>query len=161
MAFGMQPNVHYTIKRTKPIEITFHATGQTMVLHSADRPELIVGTNIGGFLITEAGQIKREVFENCVARARDKKAERTIGILEGTPEGDGWFMDDFDFLGQHPEHPWRRFLLHTDDNIANLREGYIEALCRVHSPTKLKSYRFGEFASFRTGDVFDRYFESS
>jgi hypothetical protein len=158
--FGLKNDLHFKIVRSKPIEIRFKHSGQVLALHSGDRPENMVGTNIGGYHISEAGSQKREVWEKCTARARDKRASRILRILEGTPEGDGYYREEFDIDRVDKEKSYRRFTLHTDDNIHNLADNYIQQLERVYDATRLKSYRFGLFTSFNTGDVFENYLES-
>jgi len=158
--FQLKPDDHFKILREKPIKIKIPSTGQTIALHSGDRPENMVGTNIGGYFITEAGLQKRAVWENCTARARDKRANKIIRILEGTPEGDNYFREQFDIDKIDREKKYRRFILHTDDNLHNLASSYIEQLERVYDQTRLKSYRWGLFTSFNTGDVFENYVES-
>lgn len=159
---GMLPGVDYRIVRSKPTVIHLVRTKQHIRCISGDRPELMVSANIGGYIIREAGLMKAEVFENAEARTRDRKVGRTIGIVEGTPEGDGYYKDNFNIDKTDPKRKLRRFILHTADNAANLVDGYVERLHRTfeHNPAKVRSYLYGEFSSFRSGDVFAQFVES-
>lgn len=160
--FDMLPDRDYTLLRSKPPKIKFHQTNQTITMHSGDRPELMVGATIGGYWITEAGLCKREVWEGAGDRARDVRAKKIVGILEGTPEGDNYYMHEFNFEKSNAEKKYRRFKLHTDDNKENLDPGYIERLARryEYAPEKLKSYRYGEFVFFNVGDCYSQFVES-
>jgi len=152
----------YRLTKSSPATITLIATGQEIRFISADRPDLMVSATLGGYFITEAFRIKREVYENIESRTRSRFVERTIGILEGTPEGDTWGKTEFDIHKSDPSRLLRRFILHTADNQHNLDKNYIPRLERIyaHSPAMLRSYIYGEFTNFRSGDVFAQYLES-
>lgn len=158
----MQAGIDYRIVRSKPTVIHLLRTNQHIRCISGDRPELMVSANIGGYIIREAGLMKAEAFENAEARTRDRRAGKTFGFVEGTPEGDGYYKDNFDINKSDPERKLRRFVLHTADNAANLVDGYVERLHRTfqHNPAKVRSYLYGEFSSFRSGDVFAQFVES-
>lgn len=159
---GMYPNKHYKLLRSRPAEIRILATDQVVMLLSADRPDTMVSATLGGYFITEAFRIKREVYENVESRTRSVKVERTLGMLEGTPEGDTWGKDEFNIDKYDTRRKLRRFILHTHDNAKNLHKDYIPRLFQVyaHSPAQIRSYIYGEFTSFRSGDVFAQWLES-
>ena len=159
---GRKPNIHYQLLKSKPATITIFETMQTVRFLSADRPDLMVSATIGGYLLSEAFQTKREVYQNLESRTRSKKVKRTIGIIEGTPEGDRWTKDEFNINKSDPKRKMRRFILTTYDNEHNLSPDYIPRLHQIyaHSPAMIKSYIYGEFSSFRLGDVFAQYLES-
>lgn len=152
----------FKLTKSSPATITLNATGQEIRFISADRPDLMVSATLGGYFITEAFRIKREVYENIESRTRSRFVERTIGILEGTPEGDTWGKDEFNIDKSDPSRLLRRFILHTADNQHNLDKNYIPRLERIyaHSPAMIRSYLYGEFTNFRSGDVFAQYLES-
>lgn len=159
---GRKAGLHYTLRKSKPQTITIHQTGQEIRFISADRPEHMVSATLGGYFITEAFRIKREVYENIESRTRSNQLERTLGILEGTPEGDTWGKKEFNIQGIDIDRKLRRFILHTHDNAHNLNPDYIPRLFQIyaHSPAMIKSYIYGEFSSFRLGDVFAQFVES-
>lgn len=159
---GFKSNIHYKLIRSKPSTIRIHSTGQEIRFISADRPDLMVSATLGGYFITEAFRIKREVYENVESRARSVNVDRILGILEGTPEGDTWGKDEFDIDRSEPVRKLRRFILHTYDNEHNLHPSYIPRLHQIyaHNPAQIRSYIYGEFSNFRSGDVFGQYVES-
>lgn len=160
--FKWSPDFHYKIYKGKPHKIYFFKTKQTLYLHSGDRPELMIGSTIGGFWITEGATVTREVFTRAQERARDKRAKRIIAWVEGVFEGEGWYADEFNFIGSDKERKYRRFVLHTDDNLHNLAPNYIQILERAHAhdPVRLKSYRYGLYTPFKQGTAFTQYIES-
>lgn len=159
---GFKSNIHYKLIRSKPSTIRIFSTGQEIRFISADRPDLMVSATLGGYFITEAFRIKREVYENVESRARSINVDRVLGILEGTPEGDTWGKDEFDINKSDPARKLRRFILHTYDNEHNLHPSYIPRLHQIyaHNPAQIRSYIYGEFSNFRSGDVFAQYLES-
>lgn len=160
--FGMQEHKDFKLIRSRPNFILLKKTKQKIYFHSGDRPERMVAATIGGYRITEAGIQKPEVFDACTARARDKKTDSIVGLIEGTPEGDNWFREvaDFDRINYEKKH--RRFILSTQDNAQNLSEDYIDNLLSIYAsrPEKIKSYVFGEFASFNRGTAYWDFYES-
>jgi hypothetical protein len=159
---GRKANIHYQLLKSKPATITIFETMQTIRFLSADRPELMVSATIGGYLLSEGFQVKRSVYENLESRTRSKRVKRTLGIVEGTPEGDRWSKDEFNINKSDPDRRMRRFILTTYDNEHNLSPDYIPRLHQIyaHSPAMIKSYIYGEFSSFRLGDVFAQFLES-
>jgi hypothetical protein len=69
---------------------------ETLVfLRSGDRPERIVGFDVGWFIVDEADQQDEEVWERCIGRRRDARIEALGGVRQGiavfTPEpGINW-----------------------------------------------------------------------
>jgi hypothetical protein len=160
--FNKRIDKDFQVIRSKPPRIRLKKSGQVIHFHSGDRPERMVSATIGGYWISEAGIQKQQVFENMLARARDAKVDRVVAIIEGTPEGDGPYRDMADFEKSKPELGHRRFVLHTADNIKHLDPGYIPRIEAMFEkrPEKLKSYLYGEFASFNKGTAYWDYFES-
>lgn len=160
--YGMKPDIDYTAHNSKPGKILLHKSKQTIYLLSGDRPEYMTSATIGGFWITEPGIQSRLVFEKCVDRNRDKTMKHCFGIIEGTPEGANWYMDEFNIDSIDEERSYRRIKVHTEDNADNLAVGYIDRLKRnyAYNPQKLASYLYGEFTNFTTGNVFAQYAES-
>jgi hypothetical protein len=152
----------YRVYHSKPKYILFFRAEQHFRFVSGDRPETIVSATIGGYWISEPGIMKRQVYEEIEKRIRSKRVSRTLGIIEGTPEGDNWYRDDFDIIKTDPRRKLRRFILETYDNAHNLDEDYISRLFKVFEgqPAKIESYIYGRFASFNTGDVFAEFIES-
>ena len=152
----------YRVYHSKPKYILFFRTEQHFRFVSGDRPETIVSATIGGYWISEPGIMKRQVYEEIEKRTRSRKVTKTIGIIEGTPEGDNWYKDDFDIVKSDPSRKLRRFILETFDNAHNLDPDYIKRLFKLFEgqPAKIESYIYGRFASFNSGDVFAQFMES-
>jgi len=159
---GLKANVHYRLLKSKPQTLHFLKTKQQIRFVSADKPEHMVSATLGGYFVTEAFRIKREVYENLESRTRSKLVDTTLGILEGTPEGDTWGKDEFNIDKSDPSRKMRRFILQTYDNEQNLSPDYIPRLHQIyaHSPAMIRSYIYGEFSSFRLGDVYAQFIES-
>lgn len=160
--YGLFPDVHYRVHKSKPMRIEWKGIkAPTVVFHSADRPELMVGSNISHWLVSEAGLVFDTpiVQEKLVARARDKKAVAIQGIAEGTPEGLNHFAalcegkeweEANHWLAINREQNYKRIRLRTKWNSGNLVSGYVDRLIKAHAwnPIKLQSYLEGKFASF-------------
>ena len=159
---GYKAGIHYRLMKSKPQTIHLLKANQHIRFLSSDRPENMVSTTLAGYFITEAFGMKRVVFEKVEDRTRSNKVISTLGIIEGTPEGDNEMKDLFNIDKVDYERKMRRFILTTYDNEHNLDEGYIERMHRnyAYSPAKVRSYIYGEFSSFRLGDVFAQFVES-
>lgn len=147
----------YKIRHSKPSTLTFNDTGHTIYFHSALRPELMVGTNISHFMISEAASIKdRTPYEKCMDRLRHPRAQVLQGIIDGVPEGNNdWFSAEANFEGYNHEKKYRRFILWTEEN-KHLKPDYVERLKRTYSydPQKLESYLYGRFVPFTRGSAY-------
>lgn len=153
--FGLREGIHYEVLISKPPILRFLETGHEVHFHSGNRPDLMVGTNISHYMVTEVGLQKREVFERCQTRARCGKAEVNQGLLEGTPEGANWYAEIANFEDYDPENRARRFQLFTEDN-PHIRPGYVEKLKRTYGydPARLESYLYGRFVPFTKGTAY-------
>lgn len=159
---GFKNGTDYRVYHSKPKYVHLFRTNQHFRFLSGDRPETIVSATIGGYWISEPGIMKRQVYEEIEKRTRSKRVSKTLGIIEGTPEGDNWYKDDFDIDKTDPERKLRRFILETYDNAHNLDPSYIQRLLKLyeHDPAKIESYIYGRFAAFNTGDFFAQFVES-
>lgn len=155
--FALRYGKDFKIKHSKPSTLTFNDTGHTIYFHSALRPELMVGTNLSHFMITEAASIKdRTPYEKCMDRLRHPRAKVLQGFVEGVPEGNNdWFateanFDDFDY-----EKKYRRLILWTEEN-KHLKPDYVDRLRRTYAadPQKLESYLYGRFVPFTRGSAY-------
>lgn len=154
--FGLQAGRDFEVSISSPARISFKGMRHTIYLHSGTRPDLMVGSNIASYLITEAALQKREVFLRCESRARCPRAKVVQGMLESTPEGFNWFYDMANFEGAvNPEKNYRRWQLHTTDN-PSIRPGYVQKIERAfgHDKNRLRSYLYGEFLPFTHGTAY-------
>lgn len=159
--FGKYHGKDYETFITKPPKLVFFKSGHEIHFHSGARPDLMVGTNISHYLVTEVGFQKQEVFDKCQARTRCPKAKTRQGMLEGTPEGDNWYCEKANFDEYDETNKARRFKLHTSDN-TRLPSDYIDKLKRTYSydPTRLQSYLYGDFVPFTKGTAYWEFLHS-
>lgn len=81
-----------------PIAILrFLYSGHTIHFHGADRPDLMVATEISHVLIEEPGRMKGQVFIELEERLRCKNATINQGLLTGVPQGINSYAEMFDF----------------------------------------------------------------
>lgn len=159
---GLKAGIDYRIIRSKPQRIELLRTKQNIRFISGDRPETIVSATIGGYWISEPGIMKEQVYHEIEKRTRAKAVNRQLSLIEGTPEGDNWYKDQFDINQTDPERKLRRFILEIWDNEHNLEPSYIPRLIKLfeHDKAKTESYIYGRFSAFDNGDVFAQYIES-
>lgn len=113
-----------------------------VLLRSGDRPESLVGSNLGSLLIDEPALQDEEVFKRTIARVRDPRAKLLQTALGGTPEGNaGWF---FDLCHKASTHVIRA---RTTDNVF-LPESYVRNLAEKFTAEEYRAYINGEFVSF-------------
>lgn len=151
----------YKITITAPAEIKIRGVKNVCKLHSATRPDLMTGTNISHYLMTEAAFQKREVFERCQTRCRCPRAAVRQGMLDLCPEGLNWCAELGNFEGYDPKQKARRYQLYTEDN-KYLPADYIDKLTRTYAydPMRLRSYLYGEFVPFTKGSAYWEFFHS-
>lgn len=155
--YALEHGKDYSIVHSKPSTLTFKDTGHKIYFHSALRPELMVGTNISHFLMTECASMKnRTPLEKCLDRLRSPKATTLQGYCEGVFEGNNdWFANEANFEDYNHEKKYRRLTLWTEEN-KHLKPGYVERLKRTYSadPRKLESYLYGVCVPFTRGSAY-------
>ena len=171
--FGLAVNVHYKItKGNTGWKLVFTAFKAPQIhFHSGDRPQLMVGTTICGYWITEPGIQKRLVFEKCQDRMRCGKARRLRGFIEGTPEGLNWYheLSQNETYKRVNEYTTRsteiinrkpftktRLQLYTTDNSWIDTDSYVSRLMATYAgdEQRLASYLRGEFTEFGGGNAY-------
>lgn len=163
-SIGLKEGKHFHLYETKPKRLILFDGGReiTTYYHSADRPNLMVGTEIAGAVGDECGEYKFDVFERTVTRLRDKNAEVLQFLFGGAPQGLTWFADWANFDYYDPVKKFKSYELWTDDNLHNLPPGYIENQIMPmigHNKNKVLSWRYGKFTSFFEGSAYPNFDE--
>jgi len=130
-----------------------------IILRSMDRPERIIGYEVGYSLIDEADILPsdkmKDVFSKIIARNRTRlpNGDKNITDVVGTPEGFRWMYEYF----VKNAKPNRRIIkARTKDN-PFLPDGYIETLEESYSNEQLEAYLNGEFVNLTTGTVYYKF----
>jgi hypothetical protein len=160
--YGLAQGYDYKIVKDKPIRIEFRHlpqvgdTGHQIHIHSGSRADLMVGTNISDYYITEAAFMKREAFEKCQNRARDPKAASIQGLLECTAEWVDWFVELANFEGINEARNMRRFICHTLNNRFIDSKAYCEKIDNTYGydPVRALCYKDGRFRPFVHGTAY-------
>lgn len=160
-SMGMLANVHYKVIKARPRHIELLGINHTIVCHSADRPEFMVGANLANYFITEFGLQSRDVFNRCQDRARHSSAAAIQGIIEGVPEGMNHYAELANYEGFNPETNGYCVRLETQDNKHN-PPGYLAKIIRTyqHDPQRLEAYTKGVFTSFTRGTAYWEFYQS-
>lgn len=135
-----------------------------IVARSMERPERIVGYEVGHSIVDELDTLKadkaRAVWNKIIARNRQKcftlsgrPVKNTVGVVT-TPEG-------FRFVYERwAKNPSERYELHrgnTYENRENLPEGYIENLEESYPEALLAAYLSGQFVNLTHGRVYSEF----
>lgn len=186
-ARGLTEGHHYKVYESPArYEIYFPQLGSIIFL-SGENPERIVGySRISAYVLDEAALMTKQVLDNCVARARTKKAVKIQGLLVSTPEGEGWFSDLYDSdslpgwssynlfksevsikvtpitdkkTGKITLLRTKRVRAETASNQHNLQPNYISKLYDrfSYSSNKIDSYIYGYFRPFTEGLAYTNY----
>lgn len=113
---------------------------RTVWYGTAENPQSLEGSNLAAFWLDEARYMKRQAWQNMLARLRVKSARRLQAIITSTPDF-GWLDEEFN-RGLDDRRP---FKISTRENAVNLADGYIENLERSYSPRLCKSLIEGDF----------------
>jgi hypothetical protein len=126
-------------------------------------PEVFKSYQISGFLIEEANEVEKDIYDRLKDRMRQLLPDRTrprytsILLLNPTEE-DHWIPDLF--LKQKPPNH-KLFQSSTFQNEANLPPEYIEELKTIYSEDMLQRLLYGQFGRVHKGrPVFSAFKES-
>ena len=139
-------------KASKAIE--FPNAGR-IVFRTMEDPARIVGYEVAHSILDELDTLKtekaREVWNKVIARNRQKcSIPNTVGVAT-TPEG---FRFVYERWAKDPKPGYVLFKARTEDNAANLPDGYIENLKNTYSANLLAAYLDGEFCNLTAGSVY-------
>lgn len=127
-------------------------------LRSGDEPKRIVGFKVGWFIVDEADQQKKEVWERAVGRKRDRRVREMGGVLQScavyTPEvGFNWTYEKF--------HLKRTPKMHVIEGVSTAAnkfnpKSYLKELIAEHDEHDVERVTSGKRSS-RDGLVYRRF----
>jgi hypothetical protein len=138
-----------------------------IIFRTMDNPARIVGYEVAHSILDELDTLAtdkaRDVWNKVIARNR-QKAYTASGIIvpnsvavATTPEG---FRFVYDRWVKNPAPGYAIYRAKTQDNVANLPDGYIDNLRNSYPSNLLSAYLDGEFVNLTAGSVyaeFDRH----
>lgn len=148
--------VEYRLNRTDKEIIT--AFGR-IILRSMDKPESIIGYEVGYSLVDETDilpQTKmRDVFAMITGRNRSVLPNGDMNCTDvvGTPEGFKWAYQFF----VREKSPDRRIIRAKTQDNPFLPPDYLPTLQGIYTPQQLEAYTNGEFINLTSGNVYRNY----
>ncbi len=158
--YGLIYGQHYgTVKNQTP-RIEIQGCGQ-IILRTMDRPQRIVGYEVGDSLVDELDTLKAKdaqtVWQKIIARNRQKKANgkpNTIAVGT-TPEG---FKFTYDRWKKNPPSAQYQLIpASTYSNARNLPDDYIDDLLADYPDNLIAAYLEGEFVNLTAGAVYPEF----
>lgn len=148
------------------IPYTYHETDKEfktqfgkIILRSMDKPESIVGYEVGYSIIDEADILPkkkmRNVFVKIVARNRKPLPDGSVNCIDlvSTPEG---FEFMYEFFVKTSKPNRNLIKAKTKDN-PYLPDSYIDTLKEIYTEEELAAYLDGEFINLTTGNVYHKF----
>lgn len=139
--------------------IEFPGAGR-IVFRTMERPERIVGYEVAHSILDELDTLPiekaREVWNKVIARNRQKMEcgfPNTVAVAT-TPEG---FRLVHELWVRKKAPGYALFKARTEDNAANLPDGYIENLRNTYPSNLLAAYLDGEFVNLTAGSVYPEF----
>jgi hypothetical protein len=126
-----------------------------IVFRNMEQPDRIVGYEVAHSLVDEidimATAKARQAWNKIIARNRQKCGmPNTVGVAT-TPEGFKFVYDRWD---RNPAPGYELFRADTEENAANLPDGYIDNLKASYPPNLLLAYLQGRFVNLTQGSVY-------
>jgi hypothetical protein len=132
-----------------------------IILRTMDRPQRIIGYEVGDSLVDELDTLKLEdaklVWQKIIARNRQKKpggAQNTVAVGT-TPEGYKFVYERW--KKNPPNEQYQIIKDSTYSNSHNLPENYIEDLKADYPSNLISAYIDGEFVNLTSGSVYPNY----
>lgn len=131
-----------------------------IIMRSMDKPESIVGYEVGYSLIDETDILPthkmKDVFSKIIGRNRLPLPNGDVNCTDvvGTPEGFKWA---YDFFVKQGDRDGRRLIKGKTKDNPFLPEGYITTLLDVYDEKQLEAYLNGEFVNLTSGNVYRNY----
>ena len=125
-------------------ELEFDGLGSKVIFRALDKWEGYKNMQLGGWMIDQAEELDKEVFDTLKGRTRhiplpyseDKYKNFSLtGLLLANPDGHNWIWDDF---ANHPKDNYTFLEGTTNDNIRNLTPEYISNLSDMTEEDKQK-----------------------
>ncbi len=159
-SFGMTEGEDFkTVKSQTPL-IKVYGAGK-IILRTMDRPNRIVGYEVGDSLVDELDTLKTEdaqmVWRKIMARNRQKKpgGDYNTVAVGTTPEGFKFVYDRW--KKNPPNDEYQLIKASTYSNAHNLPEEYIPDLLADYPSSLIAAYIEGEFVNLTSGSVYPNY----
>jgi len=129
-----------------------------IIFRNMETPDRIVGYEVAHSLVDEIDTMPtdkaRQAWNKIIARNRQKCGmPNTVGVAT-TPEG---FKFVYERWQKTPAPGYVMFRAKTEDNAANLPDGYIDNLRASYSSNLLAAYLDGEFVNLTAGSVYPEF----
>lgn len=126
-----------------------------IVFRNMEQPDRIVGYEVAHSLVDEidimATDKARQAWNKIIARNRQKCGmPNTVGVAT-TPEG---FKFVYDRWEKSPAAGYVLFRAATEENAANLPDGYIDNLRASYPDNLLQAYLDGKFVNLHSGSIY-------
>lgn len=126
-----------------------------LIFRNMEQPERIVGYEVAHSVVDEIDIMPtdkaRNAWNKIIARNRQKCGmPNTVGVAT-TPEG---FKFVYERWERNPAQGYRLFRASTEDNAANLPDGYIDNLRASYPPALLAAYLDGRFVNLTSGSIY-------
>jgi hypothetical protein len=130
-----------------------------ILFRSLSHPESIVGYEVAHSICDELDTLPedkaRDAWNKVIARNRQKIDGWPNSVaVATTPEG---FRFVYDRWERNPAKGYVLFRARTEDNAANLPDGYIENLRNSYPSQLLSAYLDGDFVNLTTGSVYSNF----
>lgn len=148
-----------TIKNNTPL-IIVKDFGK-FILRTMDRPQRIIGYEVGDSLVDELDTLKQKdaeaVWRKILGRNRQKKSNGAVNTVAvgTTPEGFRFVYDRW--KKNPPNEEYQIIKASTYSNAHNLPEHYIEDLLADYPSALIAAYIDGEFVNLTSGSVYPNY----
>ena len=138
---GFLPGVHYEYKKQE--NRCIFANGHEIIFRSLDDPAKLLSINLGWFYIDQAEEVSEEVFLTLLGRLRAVSTPQCW--ITGNPLGHNWVWHRF----IHDPVPGNiMFNAKTEENKANLPDGYIDSLKKNYNEIWVNRYLYGSWDAF-------------
>lgn len=138
-------------------EIAFPGAGR-ILFRNMEQPHRIIGYEVAHSLVDELDTMPtdkaRDAWNKIIARNRQKCGmQNTVGVAT-TPEG---FRFVYERWQKDPAPGYVMYRAKTEDNAANLPDGYIDSLRASYPTNLLQAYLDGEFVNLTAGGVYPEF----
>lgn len=151
---------HYTTVKNQTPKIKIKGCGE-IIFRTMDRPERIVGYEVGDSLVDELDTLKTEnarlVWQKILSRNRQKKrnGEPNTIAVGTTPEGFRFVYERW--KQKPPSAEYELIKASTYSNAENLPADYIQDLLNDYPTNLIAAYLDGEFVNLTSGAVYPEF----
>lgn len=157
---GLMFGEHFSTVKNQTPKIRIVGAGE-IIFRTMDRPERIVGYEVGDSLVDELDTLKTEqarlVWQKILSRNRQKKrnGEPNTIAVGTTPEGFRFVYERW--KQKPPSAEYELIKASTYSNAANLPADYIQDLLNDYPSALIAAYLDGEFVNLTSGAVYPEF----